>query len=182
MKGKLMTTSFGILAVLGLAAGAIGLARGLNDSPTTAAAAEPPPAATQCQGDRVFGHIKSLLATGDHYELKFDPAWFLSGETANKAAAEDGAVAPGEPVPNDNYVVEEGHRLLTFLVEPTARVTVLVRSGGRGDFGSKTIKVAELAQLVEGKKPVELSESLESGIWLRVHIDTACSVEQQYRP
>ena len=53
---------------------------------------------------------------------------------------------------------------------------------GNGDFGSKTITVAELAQLVEGKKPVELFEPLESGIWLRVHIDTACSIEQQYRP
>jgi hypothetical protein len=182
MKRKLMKTSFGVLAVLILAAGAVGLSRALSDSPSTAAAAEPPPAATQCQGDRVFGHIKSLTAVGDHYELRFDPAWFLSGETANRAAAEDGAVAPGEPVPNDNYVVEEGHRLLTFLVRPTSHVTVLVRNGGTGDFGSKTIKVAELAQLVEGKKPVELSETLESGIWLRVHVDTACSVEQQYRP
>jgi hypothetical protein len=182
MKRKLMKTSFGVFAVLILAAGAVGLARALSGSPTIAAAAEPPPATTQCQGDRVFGHIESMKATGDHYELRFDPAWFLSGETANKAAAEDGIVPAGEPVPNDNYVVDEGHRLLTYLVQPTAHVTVLVRNGGQGDFGSKTIKVAELAQLVEGKKPVELFESLESGIWLRVHIDTACSVEQQYRP
>ena len=182
MKRKLLKTSIGILAVLALAAAALGLARGLSDSPTTAAAAEPPPAAKRCQGDRVFGHIKSLTAVGDHYELQFDPAWFLSGETANRAAAEDGAVQPGEPVPNDNYVVEEGHRLLTFLVRPTAHVTVLVRNGAEGDFGSKSISVAELAELVKGEKPVELFESLESGIWLRVQIDTACSVEQQYRP
>jgi hypothetical protein len=183
MKRKLMNTSFGILAVLILAAGAIGLSRGLSDSPTPAAAAEPSaPAATRCEGDRVFGHIKSLRAKGDHYELRFDPAWFLSGETANRAAAEDGAVPPGEPVPNDNYVVEEGHRVLTFLLRPTAHVTVLAKNTGDGDFGSTTISVAELAQLVEGEKPVELLEPLESGIWLRVQIDTACSVEQQYRP
>ena len=72
--------------------------------------------------------------------------------------------------------------MLTFLVQPTAHVTVLVRDTGNGDFGAKTITVAELAQLVEGKEPVELFEPLESGIWLRVQIDTACSVEQQYRP
>ena len=182
-KKNLMRTSFGVLAVLILAAGAIGLARALGDSPMPAAAAEPSaPVATRCEGDRLFGHIESLRAKGDHYELRFDPAWFLSGETANRAAAEDGAVQPGEPVPNDNYVVEEGHRVLTFLVQPTAHVTVLVRNSGNGDFGSKTITVAELAQLVEGGKPVELFEPLESGIWLRVQIDTACSVEQQYRP
>ena len=182
MKRKLMKASFGVSAVLILAAGAVGLSRALNESPAPARAAEPPPATTRCEGDRVFGHIKSLTGVGDHYELRFDPAWFLSGETANRAAAEDGAVAPGEPVPNDNHVVEEGHRLLTYLVRPNAHVMVLVRNGGEGDFGSKAISVAELAELVKGEKPVELSESLESGIWLRVQIDTACSLEQQYRP
>jgi hypothetical protein len=39
-----------------------------------------------------------------------DPAWFLSGVTANVAAAEDGVVTAGQPVPNDNHVVNESHR------------------------------------------------------------------------
>jgi hypothetical protein len=70
MKRKLMKTSFGVLPILILAIGAIGLSQGLNDSPAPAAAAEPSaPAATRCEGDRVFGHIKSLTAKGDHYEL-----------------------------------------------------------------------------------------------------------------
>ena len=51
-----------------------------------------------------------LKRKGSDYEVRFDPALFLSGEAANVAAAEDGAVPPGEPVPNDNYVVDEGHR------------------------------------------------------------------------
>ena len=46
-----------------------------------------------------FGYIKSLDAKGSRYEMRFDPAWFLSGVTANTAAAEDGAVPPGQPVP-----------------------------------------------------------------------------------
>jgi hypothetical protein len=54
-----------------------------------------------------FGYIRSLKRTGGQYRLRFDPAWFLTGVTANTAAAEDGAVSPGEPVPNDNYVVNE---------------------------------------------------------------------------
>src|SRR5918995_5100873 len=58
-----------------------------------------------------FGYIKSLTRRDNGYELRFDPAWFLMGETANVAAAEDGKVAPGEPVPNDNYRLDEGHRL-----------------------------------------------------------------------
>ncbi len=123
-----------------------------------------------------FGYIKSLEQKGADYELKFDPAWFLSGETANKAAAEDGAVPPGEPVPNDNYVVDEGHRLLTYRVAPDARVTVLVDGPE-----SEPITVAELARIVNGNhKP--LWEPIETGFWIRYRIDTVHSLDQQYRP
>jgi hypothetical protein len=168
-----------------LAAAAFGLSRLLADSATPAAAADPSVAAAKpCEGNVLFGHIESLTPKGGQFELRFDPAWFLSGETANRAAAEDGAVEPGQPVPNDNYVVDEGHRLLTFLVAPTAHVTVLVKNAGldKGGFASKAISVTQLAQLVEGEEPVELFEPLESGVWIRVHIDAACSLEQQYRP
>ena len=123
-----------------------------------------------------FGYIKSLEQKGTGYELKFDPAWFLSGETANKAAAEDGAVPPGEPVPNDNYVVDEGHRLLTYRVAPDAKVTVLVDGPE-----SEPITVAELAQIVNGShKP--LWEPIDTGFWIRYRIDTVHSLDQQYRP
>src|SRR5690242_13577660 len=69
-------------------------------------------------GDRVFGHITAIARRADHFELRFDPAWFTSGLTANTAAAEDGAVAKGEPVPNDYYVVDEGHRSLVYWFPP----------------------------------------------------------------
>jgi hypothetical protein len=97
-----------------------------------------------------FGHIASLTRKGDHFELRFDPAWFLSGQTANTAAAEDGAVDPGQPVPNDNYVVEEGHRLLTYLVPNDAHVTVLTRRGNPAQLGATPTTVSELARIVQG--------------------------------
>ena len=123
-----------------------------------------------------FGHIESLTRKGPSYELRFDPALFLTGETANVAAAEDGAVAPGEPVPNDNYVVDEGHRLLTYLVPASAKVTVLATSPE-----STPITVAELAEIVAGDhKP--LWEPIETGFWLRARIDTVRSLDQQYKP
>ena len=130
----------------------------------------------------MFGHISSLKVEGDTYVMRFDPAWFTSGVTANTAAAEDGAVEPGEPVPNDNYRVEEGHRLLTYLVPDDTHVTVLTRQGDPAGFGATPITVAELAQLVEGKTPVELFEPLDSGVWIRVNIDTVCALDQQYQP
>ena len=123
-----------------------------------------------------FGHIESLTPKGTGYELRFDPALLLSGETANVAAAEDGAVAPGEPVPNDNYVIDEGHRLLTYIVPANAKVTVLATSPE-----STPITVAELAQIVAGDhKP--LWEPIETGFWLRARIDTVRSLDQQYKP
>jgi hypothetical protein len=124
----------------------------------------------------LFGHIASLVRKGDAYELKFDPAWLLNGETANVAAAEDGAVPPGEPVPNDNYVVDEGHRLLTYRVPADADVTVLVDSPE-----SEPISVAELAEIVGGNH-APLWEPIETGFWLRVRIDTVRSLDQQYHP
>ena len=133
-------------------------------------------------GDREFGHINSLKRDGDGYRLRFDPAWFTSGVTANEAAAEDGAVEPGQPVPNDNYVVDESHRLLTYVVPADARVTVLTRHGDPANFGATEVGVDELAELVDGQQPVDLFEPLDSGVWIRFDVDTVCTIDQQYRP
>lgn len=132
----------------------------------------------------LFGHIKSLTRKGDHYEMRFDPAWFLSGQTANVAAAEDGTVSPGEPVPNDNYRLDEGHRLLTYLVPADAHVSVLTRKGDPAQVGATSVTVAQLAELVAGRTPpsIKLFEPLETGVWTRVRIDTVRSIDQQYQP
>jgi hypothetical protein len=141
------------------------------------------PAAAEPCADRLFGHIASLESKDGEYEMRFDPAWFTSGVTANTAAAEDGVVEPGEPVPNDNYRIEEGHRLLTYLVPAGAEVTVLTRTGDSLNFGATPISVSQLAQLVDGEPAgVDLFEPLDTGVWIRVNIDTVCSLEQQYQP
>ena len=178
-----MKPSLVILAAAAIlvAAGIASLQLAENASPS--AKASRAATAAPCARDAVasYGHIKSLTRTGDHFELRFDPAWFLSGVTANRAALED---TGSSDVPNDNYIVEEGHRLLTYLVPPTARVTVLSRGGklpGPG-FPSTAITASQLAQLVDGKEPIKLAEPLESGIWMHVSIDTVCSIQQQYRP
>ncbi len=126
-----------------------------------------------------FGYVKSLKRKGTGYEMRFDPAWFLSGVTANTAAAEDGAVEPGEPVPNDHYVVDEGHRLLTYRVAANAHVTVLTKG-----VSGTPVTVPQLAQLVSGKNPFPrpLFEPLTTGFWILVNIDTVRSLDQQYRP
>jgi hypothetical protein len=123
-----------------------------------------------------FGYIKSLTRKGRRFELRFDPAFLLSGETARRAAFEDTGSAD---VPNDFYRVDEGHRLLTYLVPPGARVTVL----SHGVDGTP-ITVAQLAALVAGGNPLhqELFEPLTTGFWVVTRIDTVRSLDQQYFP
>src|SRR6185295_1247782 len=118
-------------AAAGVAAGIFAGLYFTDDDETTA---------TAC-GDRSFGHIASMTPDGDGYRMRFDPEWFTSGVTANDAAAEDGAVEPGEPVPNDNYRVDEGHRLLTYLVPADAPVTVLTKEGDPQSFDATPITV-----------------------------------------
>jgi hypothetical protein len=125
----------------------------------------------------LYGHIKKLTRKGGRYEMRFDPAWFTSGVTASGAAHED---TGSRDVPNDNYIIEEGHRLLTYLVPPTAHVSVLTNNA-KGIF-STAIPVSELARIVNGGKHRKLFEPLDSGVWIRVRIDTVRQLDQQYRP
>ena len=95
---------------------------------------------------------------------------------ATGGGADAGAVAPGQPVPNDYFVVDEGHRLLTYKVPADAKLTVVA-------LGPKNIPVTieALAKMVAGKQAAPWLP-IASGFWLRSHIDTVRSLDQQYRP
>lgn len=167
-------------AVLG--AGAFASARLWAASPSSSLSPRAS-AAQRCDPNDfvLFGHVTSLAPRGDAFELQFDPAWFTSGLTASRAKLQDTGYGD---VPNDNYVVEEGHRLLTYILPANAHITVLTREGrldSRG-FPSTAITPTQLAELLAGKEPVKLFEALDTGFWMRAHVDTICSLEQQYRP
>jgi hypothetical protein len=129
-----------------------------------------------------FGHIRSLRREGGRYMMRFDPEWFLSGVTANQAAAEDGSVEPGEPVPNDNYRVDESHRLFTYIVPRNAKVTVVTNRGDPAQLGATPISVAELAKIVNGTSTMKLFEPLDSGVWITIRGDRALAIDHQYQP
>jgi hypothetical protein len=180
-EGDVMKPSLVILALVALAAAAgCGSTRAATKTVTVARPAKS--STVRPHEIAQFGYIKSLTRKGNAFEMQFDPAWFLSGETANAAAAADGAVEPGEPVPNDNYVVEEGHRLLTYAVPASTRVTVLTRGGNPEQLGATPITVPELARIVNGGKHRPLSEPIATGFWISVDVDTVRSLAQQYRP
>jgi hypothetical protein len=125
----------------------------------------------------LYGHITSLTRKAGGFELKFDPAWWLTGSAAAHAKLED---TGSNDVPNDYYIVEEGHRLLTYVVSSTARATVLTRRG------ATRVTVAELAQIVAGRNPNhrKLLEP-KAGFWIRIGLkfpNPVVSLEQQYQP
>jgi hypothetical protein len=131
-----------------------------------AAAARPHAAATSSNAVRqhpvvLYGHVKSVVRSGKRYQMRFDPAWWLTGVAAEHACG-------CKPVPNDYYIVDESHRLLTFVVRRDAHVTVLVRRGA-GPIPRASISVAELAQIVRGRKP-QLRRLLEpmAGFWSQI--------------
>jgi hypothetical protein len=136
-----------------------------------------PPAAPAGQMT-LYGHVKKVIPQGGHYLLGFDPAWFTSGITASRAHKED---TGSSDVPNDNYTVEEGHRLLWYVLPSTVRITVLTNQGTSG-ISATPISAGELSRIVNGGKHRKLFEPLESGVWIRVRIDTVKELDQQYKP
>jgi hypothetical protein len=125
-----------------------------------------------------FGYVKSLKQQGSGYEMRFDPAWLLTGKTANQAALED---TGSSDVPNDSYVVNESTRAYLFLVPANAQVRVLTTGS---NLNGTPITVAQLAQLAAGKNPFPkpLFEPISTGFWISIRNDTVRSLEQQYHP
>jgi len=127
-----------------------------------------------------FGYIRSLTGNPGtfRYDLRFDPAWLLTGKTANQAAFED---TGSSDVPNDSYVVNERTRAYSFIVPADARVRVLT-SGS--NLNGTPITVAQLALLVNGKNPFPkpLFEQISTGFWISIRNDTVESLQQQYHP
>jgi hypothetical protein len=126
-----------------------------------------------------YGHIKSMSRHGNRYEIRFDPALWLTGRAAEQAKFED---TGSRDVPNDYYIVEEGHRLLTFAVAKDADVTVLVVGGA----DRARISVSELNAIVHGRNPQHrrLSQP-KSGFWIRIgekYPNPAVKLFQQYQP
>ena len=129
-----------------------------------------------------FDYVSSVTQKGREYVLRFDPALWLEGQTANVAAAEDGAVNPGEAVPNDNWIRNPDHKLLMYRLPANAHVTILVQ------LRTTRVSVARLAALLTSSAAKDcagtyaLRPPCRLGFWLRYATDTVKSLDQQYQP
>jgi hypothetical protein len=138
------------------------------------------PRSTRAGETTLWGHVKTLVRKGGRFEMQFDPGLPLHGVTAEHAALED---TGSKDVPNDVYIVEEGHRLLTYVVPATTPVTIIT-TGPR----ATEVTVAEFTQIVRGKNPKRrhlFGRPTDFGFWIRVgtrYPNPVLSIDGQYQP
>jgi hypothetical protein len=122
------------------------------------------------------------------YTLTIKPAFFLVGVTANAAFAA-GQTPPVScaplactPVEDDRWVIPAGTQNLVFILP--AKTTGTVLTTGAKQMRTTTITGLQLAGLVTnpGTAKPKLMESLASGVWLDVNVDTVTSFAQQFQP
>ena len=134
----------------------------------------------QAAGEQ-FGYIRSVSTAGPAATLAFDEAEFLTGDEAQRAAVEDGALPPGEPVSNDYYIRNPDKSTRTLLVatdaEITARRCPLCRNGRPGnvdDFLGSFMK--------KGQTYADPYRGAESLYWLTIEDGVVVAIDEQYVP
>ncbi len=161
-----LVASAAVLGVIAISSG------GAQQTPRLAG---PPPTIVQ------YGYVRSLVRAGSVFRMRFDPAFWLTGATAQRAAVEDGVLAPGEAVPNDYYIRNETRKQLSYVVPRNARVTVVTNPAG--GLRSTRIAVSELAAIVKGRNPNGRKLYGPSlGYWARIAGDRVVALDQQYQP
>ena len=82
---------------------------------------------------RYFGALIAVGATQRPPRLVIDLQQWFTGEDAIAAAVKDGAIEPGEIIPNDYYIRNENPRWRTIEIDPAATVSLTVYPYGQID-------------------------------------------------
>jgi hypothetical protein len=128
-----------------------------------------------------FGYIRSVSTAGPVATLAFDEAQFLTGDAAQKAAEEDGVVAPGETVPNDYYIRNRDQTTQTLRIANDARITAkrcpLCRHGRDGQLEPF------LASFMKGRQTfADPYRGKYSLYWLTIKDGEVAAIDEQYVP
>ena len=128
-----------------------------------------------------FGYIRSVSTAGPAATLAFDEAEFLTGDAAQKAAEEDGVVAPGETVPNDYYIPNRDQTTQTLRIANDAKITAkrcpLCRHGRDGQLDSF------LASFMKGRQTfADPYRGKYSLYWLTIRDGEVAAIVEQYVP
>ena len=128
-----------------------------------------------------FGYIRSVSTAGPAATLAFDEAQFLTGDAAQKAAEEDGVVAPGEAVPNDYYIQNRDQTTQTLRIANDAKITAkrcpFCRHGRDGQLGPF------LASFMQGRQTfADPYRGKYSLYWLTIRDGQVAAIDEQYVP
>jgi len=160
------------VAAVAIVAAAVLVAAATLSAAPTASSAQPGslltlPRATQAGQQTVFGRIVSLDRRAGHFSMRFDPALWLTGYTAQRAKG-------STDVPNDYFILDETHTTLSYVVPRKADVTVLTKG-----THTTTISVSRLALRVHR------GWTRGQGFWLLTgsrYPSSALSIDEQYQP
>jgi hypothetical protein len=163
-----------VLAVAGCGGG--GDAASAPEPPTTQATTT-----TRSMPTEHFGYIRSVSTAGPAATLAFDEAEFLTGNAAQKAAEADGAVEPGEHVPNDYYIRNPDKTTQTLRIANDAQITAkrceLCRHGRDGQLGPF------LASFMQGRQTyADPYRGRYSQYWLTIEDGEVVAIDEQYLP
>jgi hypothetical protein len=170
-----------LLLSLGLIVAGCGCGRVEKAAPVptqTSTQLTPPPGPSPTEH---FGYIRSVSTAGPTATLAFDEAQFLSGDVAQRAAEEDGAVETGESVPNDYYVRNRDKTTRTLRISNDAKITAkrcqLCRHGRDGQLD------AFLASFMKQDRTYATPyRGKYSQYWLTIKGDEVAAIDEQYVP
>ena len=128
---------------------------------------------------RLYGHIRAL----DEDSLRLDPAEFLTGDAAQRAAERANAVQAGEPVPNDYYVHDPDPATTEVELGDEVRVTRVAcsdscRDGVPGDLEG-------LRRSFREKREYTLADpyrGAQAQYWIAVERGRVVAIDEQYLP
>jgi hypothetical protein len=168
------------LALVAAGCGGRGEEKAAPEPAQTQTATQPAPPPGLSPADH-FGYIRSVSTTGPAATLAFDQAQFLTGDAAQRAAEEDGAVEPGESVPNDYYIRNRDKTTQTLRIANDAQITAkrcqLCRNGRPGQLGPFLASFMK-----QGQTYADAYRGKDSLYWLTIKNDEVVAVDEQYVP
>jgi len=177
-----------LAGLLGLTAASCGSDKSASDR---AAPKQGPSTPKKPVGDgRHFGYIEAAKAQPP--TISFDVAQLLTGEAANRAAAEDGSVEPGEPVPNDYYVRNPDRQTEALnlakdvqitAAAPVTRLSLPPETRGRCRSGCTEAIPVTLADFVASFRKRKDALSAAGGpFWVTIEDGLVVRIDEQYFP
>jgi hypothetical protein len=157
------------------------LACGCGDRDKDPEPEKPLPPTVAIETAERFGYIRSVDASTEPATLEFDEAEWLSGEEAQEAAEADGAIEPGDPVPNDYYVRNPDKSTRRLEIAPDAAVTAircqLCRDGKPGNLEDFLASFSK-----RGQTYADDYRGAESQYWLTIEDGRVLAIDEQYTP